>query len=91
MSEENKDIHLALGTAPNEKWSVDTELTFKRTESDKASLYGIEELLKVRVYNKADAAFEENAVWRNVNEEADFTYIPVCVEEITKESYRRYK
>ena len=85
-------IEVAMGAAPNEYWRMNTSLTFTRTVRPfGTSGYVGTEFVKVRVYNKADAKFEEHAIWMDAYDgEEDvesFSYEPICVEEITKDSY----
>lgn len=80
-------IEVALGTEPGEGWSLDTYITFIKGENTNSEKYGIEELVKVRVFNKNDADYETNAIWIKADELIEFQYTPVYVETITAESY----
>lgn len=81
-------VYVALGTAPNDAWDVNTSLKFSRTYryEQTASRYGIQEKIRVRVYNKENP---EGAIWYDASnsEVREFTYTPVHVEEITENSY----
>ncbi len=87
--QESEEFSVALDTNPGEGWSVNTALCFSREmrSASEVEKYGIQELVKVRVYNKADAAYESNAIWTSAEE---WSYVPVEVESgesITAESY----
>lgn len=82
-------LEIALDTAPD-GWTCETYITFGREDRSDDSTYGIQELVKIRVYNKADANYEENALWLYVTAltSADrLSYTPVAVTEFTKDSY----
>lgn len=82
-------LDVALDTAP-EGWTLDTYITFGRTDRTDETNYGITELVKVRVYNKADVNYEENAIWidlAGMNAEARVSYMPVEVSEFAQKSY----
>jgi len=85
---ENPELEIALDKNPGENWSVDCNFTFSRnTRNYTEKSYGIQENVKVRVYNKNDENYDTNAIWINVNDVSSLQYEPVAVEEITAESY----
>ena len=82
-------LDVALDTSP-EGWTCDTYLTFGREDRDDYDDYDIQELVKIRVYNKADANYETNALWVDVSTLTStdrVKYTPVEVTEFTKDSY----
>lgn len=83
----NPSLEIALDTAPGEGWTVDTYFEFSKDVRNDADDYSIEELVKVRVYNKNDADYETNAIWVTDAQADTIRYTPVYVEEITKDSY----
>lgn len=83
---DDSPIEVSLGTAP-EGWTVDTYFTFNKGKLTNGSDYGIQELVKVRVYNINDADYETNAIWVDANEIETLKYTPVYAETITAESY----
>lgn len=82
-------LDVALDTAP-EGWTCDTYISFGREDRSDGWKDDIQELVKIRVYNKSDANYEENALWVNV---ADLSstdrvkYTPIEVTEFKKDSY----
>ena len=81
-------VYVALGTEPNEAWEVNTSLDFSRTYryEQTASQYGIQEKIRVRVYNKEHP---EGSLWFDASnsEVREFSYTPVYADEITDNSY----
>lgn len=87
--QESGGFSVALDTDPGEGWSINTAVSFSREMRDASEVenYDITELVKARVYNKADVNYESNAIWTNAQE---WSYVPVEVEDeesITAESY----
>lgn len=81
---------LEVGLAPNpgEGWSEESYITFGREERSDATTFGINESLKIRVYNKADKNYEDNAIWVDVTQLEWLLYFtPVHVSEFTASSY----
>lgn len=83
----NPSLEIALDTAPGEGWTLDTYFEFSKDVRNDADDYGIEELVKVRVYNKYDADYETNAIWVTDAQADKIRYTPVYAQEITKDSY----
>ena len=83
----NPSLEISLDNAPGEGWTVDTYFEFSKDVRNDADDYGIEELVKVRVYNKNDADYETNAIWVTDAQADTILYTPVYVEEIRKDSY----
>ena len=83
----NPSLEISLDNAPGEGWTVDTYFEFSKDVRNDADDYGIEELVKVRVYNKNDADYETNAIWVTDAQADTIRYTPVYVEEIRKDSY----
>lgn len=84
---ENPSIEISLDTAPGEGWTLDTYFNFSKDTRNDADDYNINELVKLRVYNKNDANYEENAIWIEAADISSITYIPTYTEVIDAESY----
>lgn len=82
-------LEVALDTAPN-GWTHNTYLTFGREERMDKTTYGIQELVKIRVYNKADEDYETNAIWvdaASLSTSARLSYTPVEVTDFEEGCY----
>ena len=85
---ENPSLEIALNMDAGENWTSECAFTFSKGIREYAKYYyGINENVKVRVYNKNDANYDTNAIWINANDMEELVYVPVAVEEITAESY----
>jgi len=83
-----KSAELTIGTAQApEGWELSRhELVFQRTEE--AQNADCPANSKIKVWSQSDENGESNALWIPFAQSITQAYTPVCVEEITRESYQ---
>ena len=79
------ELTVGAAEAP-EDWTVSHELVFQRAAETESSYCPADS--RIRVWSKADENGADNAPWISFAQSTEQIYLPVCVNEITSESYQ---